>query len=69
MFGQVEQLLFKSVNNEDHSDEIMTVESTFCGDYHHDSLITELQLIPAIFDDCEPVNFEDIVLRYPVVVP
>ena len=60
MFGQVEQLFLKSINKEDHSDEIMTVESIFRGDYDHDSLITELQLLPAIFDDCEPVNFGDI---------
>ena len=39
----------------------MTFESTFRGDCDHDSLITELQLLPAIFDDCEPVNFRDIV--------
>ena len=39
----------------------MTVESTFRGDYGHESLITELQLLPFIFDDCEPVNFRDIV--------
>ena len=39
----------------------MTVESTFRGYYDHDSLITELQLLPAIFDDCKPVNFGDIV--------
>ena len=36
VFGQVEQLFLKSVNKEDHSDEIMTVESTFRGDYDHD---------------------------------
>ena len=60
VFGQVEQLFLKSVNKEDHSDEIMTVESTFRGDYDHDSLITELQLLPAIFDNCKPVNFGDI---------
>ena len=40
VFGQVEQLFWKSVDKEDHSDEIMTVESTFRGDYDHDSLIT-----------------------------
>ena len=39
----------------------MAVESTFRGDYNHDSSITKLQLLPAIFDDCEPVNFGDIV--------
>ena len=61
VFGLVEQLFLKSVNKEDHSDEIMTLESTFFGDYDHDSLITELQLLPAIFDDCKPVNFGDIV--------
>ena len=54
MFGQFEKLFLKSANKEDHSDEIMTVESTFRGDYDHDhdSLITKLQLLPAIFDDC-----------------
>ena len=61
VFGQVEQLFLKSVNKEDHSDEITTVESTFRGDYDHDLLITERQLLPALFDDCEPVNFGDIV--------
>ena len=59
VFGQVAQLFLKSVNREDHSDEIMTVESTFRGGYDHDSLITELELLPAIFDDCEPVTFGD----------
>ena len=39
----------------------MKVESTFRGDYDHDSLIIQLQLLPAIFDDCEPVNFGDVV--------
>ena len=39
----------------------MTVGSTFRGYYDHDSLITELQLLPAIFDDCKPVNFGDII--------
>ena len=39
----------------------MIVESTFCRDYNHDSLITELQLLRAIFDDYEQVNFGDIV--------
>ena len=33
VFGQVEQLFLKSINKEDHSDEIMTVESIFLGDY------------------------------------
>ena len=61
VFGQAEQLFLKPVNQEDHSDDIMTVESTFRGDYNHDSLITKLQLLPAIFDDCETVNFGDIV--------
>ena len=61
VLGQVEQSFLKSVNKEDHSDEIITVESTFRGDYDHDSLIIELQLLPVIFDDCEPVNFGDIV--------
>ena len=71
MFGQVEKLFLKSANKEDHSDEIMTVESIFRGDYDHDhdSLITKLQLLPAIFDDCEPVNFGGITQRYPIVVP
>ena len=32
MFGQVEQLFLKAVNKEDHSDEIMTIESIFRGD-------------------------------------
>ena len=61
MFGQVEQLFLKSVNKEDHSDEITTVESTFRGDYDHDLLITERQLLPSLSDDCEAVNFGDIV--------
>ena len=61
VFGQVEQLFIKSANKEDHSDEIMTFESTFRGDYHHDSLITELQLLPVLFDDCKAVSFGDIV--------
>ena len=61
MFGHIEQLFLKSLNKEDHSDEIMTVESTFHRDYDHDSLITELQLLPAIFVDCKPANFGDIV--------
>ena len=61
MFGQAEQLFLKSVNQKDHSDEIMTVESTFRGDYNHDSLITKLQLLPTVFDDCETVNFGDII--------
>ena len=61
VLGQVEQLFLKFVNNEYHSDEIKTIESIFRRDYDHDSLITELQLLPAIFDDCEPVNFGDIV--------
>ena len=39
----------------------MTIESTFRGDYDHDSLITEIQLLPAVFDDCKPVNFGSIV--------
>ena len=59
VFVQVEQLFLKSINNEDHSDEIMTVKSIFLGDYNHDSLITKIQLLPAIFDDYEPVNFGD----------
>ena len=61
VFGQVEQLFLKSVNKEDHSDEIVTVESAFRGDYDHDSLITKLQLLPAIFYGCEPINFGSIV--------
>ena len=39
----------------------MTIESTFHGDYDHDSLITKIQLLPAVFDDCKPVNFGGIV--------
>ena len=61
VFGQVKQLFLKSINKEDHSDKIITVESTSLGNYNHDSLTAELQLIPAIFDDCEPFNYEDIV--------
>ena len=36
VFGQVEHFFLKSVKKDDHSDEIMTVESTFRGDYYHD---------------------------------
>ena len=36
VFGQVEHFFLKSVKRDDHSDEIMTVESTFRGDYYHD---------------------------------
>ena len=61
VFGPVEQLFLKSVNKEDHSDEIMTVLSIFRGDYDHDSLITGLQVLPTIFYDCESVNLGDIV--------
>ena len=39
----------------------MTVGSNFREDQDDDSLITELQLLPAIFNDCGPVNFGDIV--------
>ena len=61
VFGQVEQLFLKSISKEDHSDEITTVESTFRRDYDHDLLITERQLLPVLFDYCEPVSFGDIV--------
>ena len=66
MFGHIAQLFLKSLNKEGHSDETMTVESTFHRDYDHDSLITEIQLLPAIFDDCKLWRYHE---RYPVVIP
>ena len=62
LFSQVEQLFLKSVKKQDVTDELKIVEKHFKNDYDEESLITELQLLPTIFEeDCLPINLEDVV--------
>ena len=60
--SQVEQLFLKSVKKQDVTDELKMVEKHFKNDYDEESLIAELQLLPAIFEEeCSPIKMEDVV--------
>ena len=56
----VEQLLLKTINNQDASVELKAVKTDFNEDFNADQLETELHLIPTIFKDSKPVDFHDI---------
>ena len=62
LFSQVEQLLLKSVGKQDVTDELEVLETHFKDDYDSESFIAELQLLPTIFEECPPINLEDIVM-------
>ena len=60
--SQVEQLFLKSVKKQDVTDELKMVEKHFKNDCDEESLIAELQLLPAIFEEgCPPIKMEDVV--------
>ena len=61
LFSQVEQLFLKSFKKQDVTDELKMVEKHFKNDYDEESLMAELQLLPTIFEECPPINLEDVV--------
>ena len=60
LFTQAEQLFLKAVSKQDITEELKVLETYFKGDYDADSLTSELQLLPTIFE-CEPINLEEVV--------
>ena len=60
LFTQAEELFFKAVSKQDVTEELKVLETYFKGDYDTDSHISELQLLPTIFE-CEPSNLEEVV--------
>ena len=53
-------MFLKAVGKQDVTDESKVLETHFKGDYDADSLTSELQLLPTIFE-CEPINLEEVV--------
>ena len=60
LFTQAEQLFLKVRGRQDVTGELKVMETHFKGDYDADSLTSELQLLPTIFEG-EPINMEEIV--------
>ena len=48
VFGQVEQLLLKSIRKNSAVDEMETLQANFKGDYDPNFLMTELELLPVL---------------------
>ena len=48
VFGQVEQLLLKSIRKNSAVDEMETLQANFKGDYDPNFLMTELELFPVL---------------------
>lgn len=59
LFTQAEQLFLKAVGKQDITDELKVLETHFKGDYDADSLTSELQLLPTIFE-CKPINLGEV---------
>jgi len=59
-FGNVEQLLLKSIVKDDTSSELKVLKTDFGGDYDPVQLESELLLLPTIFHQFSPVDFRDI---------
>ena len=49
-FTQADQLFLKAVGKQDVTGELKVMETHFKGDYDTDSLTSELQLLPTIFE-------------------
>ena len=62
MFGQVEQLLLKSIRKDDIVDETETLNANFKDDYDPNSLIAEIKLLPVICGESNQSTLE-ILLR------
>lgn len=60
VFMQTEQLLLKAIKKEDVDDVLNNIGIYFSGDYDHNSLIAELQLLPTIFEN-NPTHLGEIV--------
>ena len=60
LFTQAEQLFLKAVGKQNVTDELKVLEKFFQGDYDADSLTSEFQLRPTIFE-CESINLEELV--------
>ena len=59
-FVNVEQLILKAVQMLDVSDELKILETDFSGDFEPQKLKSELDILPAIFEELAPINFDDI---------
>ena len=53
-------MVLKAVAKQDVTDELTVLETHFKGDYDAVSLVSELQLLSAIFE-CEPTNLEEVI--------
>ena len=62
VFGQVEQLLLKSIRKDDIVDETETLNANFKDDYDPNSLIAEIKLLPVICGESNQSTLE-ILLR------
>ena len=61
VFGQVEQLLLKLIRNDSVVDEIEALRANFQCYYDPNSLMVELELLPVICGESQPINLGDVV--------
>ena len=54
----------KAIRKESNiEEELKIVKERYKGDYNHDLLVSELDMLPVIFNESKPVNFEDLVIK------
>ena len=61
IFSDVEQLLLKAISKESYGDELRRISERHSGDFDLLLISSELDLLPTIFEENSPCNFEEIV--------
>ena len=61
IFQDVEQLLLKAISKESYGDELRRISERYSGDFDSLVISSELDLLPTIFEENSPCNFEEIV--------
>lgn len=63
-FSNVEQLLLKAIAKVNYEDELKQVSEVYAGDFDALTIKSELYLLPTIFKNSSPCNFDDIVKKF-----
>ena len=61
IFSNVEGLLLKAISKEDYSTEMAILSESYSGDYDQSLISSELDLLPTLFKNSVPTNFDDII--------
>ena len=61
IFSNVEQLLLKAISKKSYGDELRRISERYSGDFNSLVISSRLDLLPTIFEENSPCNFEEIV--------